>query len=180
MQTTLLRPMALAAIVLLSTGCSGKSTNAPAAPDMEFRQKQAATFKQEVQREAKETPLSGPLTLAAAIDLAIKHNLDHRIKLMEAAVAREQVSLARLSYLPEITASAGYSSRNNYSGAKSMSLLTGKESLEYSTSQEKQHTLSGLRASWDVIDFGMAYYTTKQKTDEVAIAEEQRRKNYVT
>ena len=54
--------------------------------------------------------------------------------------------------------------------------LTGDISLEYSTSQEKDHTLSTLRASWDMIDFGLTYFTVSQKTKEIGIAKEQRRK----
>lgn len=171
-KTTIRSTVALGVALALLAGCGNKNPK----PDMDLRQDRSAAFQSQMNRDAAMEPLQGNLTLPMAIARALKYNLDHRVKMMETAVAREQLNMARLSYLPEVVASAGYSSRNNEPGAVSRSLLTGDISLEYSTSQEKDHTLSTLRASWDVIDFGLTYFTVAQKTDEIAIAEEQRRK----
>ena len=158
--------------VFLLSGCGTKNPK----PDLDLRQERSAAFHERMGADAAMEPIHGELTLPLAIARAIKYNLDHRVKLMESAVAREQLTLARMSYLPTVVASAGYSSRSNEAGAVSRSLLTGDISLEYSTSQEKEHTLSTLRASWDMIDFGLTYFTVSQKTEEIGIAEEQRRK----
>ena len=158
--------------VLLLSGCGTKNPK----PDLDLRQERSTAFHERMGADAAMEPIHGELTLPLAIARAIKYNLDHRVKLMESAVAREQLTLARMSYLPTVVASAGYSSRSNEAGAVSRSLLTGDISLEYSTSQEKDHTLSTLRASWDMIDFGLTYFTVSQKTEEIGIAEEQRRK----
>lgn len=171
-QTMMRTTVALAVAVALLAGCGTKNPQ----PDMEMRKDRSSLFQGQMNQDAAMEPLQGNLTLPMAIARAIKYNLDHRVKMMETAVAREQLNMARLSYLPEVVASAGYSSRNNEPGAVSRSLLTGDISLEYSTSQEKDHTLTTLRASWDVIDFGLTYFTVAQKTDEIGIAEEQRRK----
>ena len=164
--------VAMGLALALLAGCGTKNPKA----DMDLRQERSSVFQSQMNKDAALEPLQGNLTLPVAIARAIKYNLDHRVKLMETAVAQEQLNMARLSYLPEVVASAGYSSRNNEAGAVSRSLLSGDISLEYSTSQEKDRTLSTLRASWDVIDFGLTYFTVSQKTDEIAIAEEQRRK----
>lgn len=159
-------------IVAFLAGCGHKNPK----PDTKMRQDRAETVQQQITNDATVEPLQGPLTLSTAIARAIKYNLDHKVKQMETAVAQEHLNLARISYLPEITAMAGYSSRNNEAGAISRSLATGDVSLEYSTSQEKTHTLSSLRAAWDVVDFGLAYFIVAQKTNEIAIAKEERRK----
>ena len=173
MKKSILRSaVAMGMAAALLTGCGTKNPKA----DMDLRQKRSTGFRSQMQSDAAVEPLRGELSLPSAIARAIKYNLDHRVKLMESAVAREQLNLARLSYLPEVVGAVGYSARNNEAGAVSRSLLSGDVSLEYSTSQEKEHTLSTLRASWDVIDFGLTYFTVAQKTDEIAIAEEQRRK----
>ena len=171
-KATLRSTVALGVAMALLAGCGNKNPK----PDLQLRQDRSSVFQSQMNKDAAMEPLQGNLTLPMAIARALKYNLDHRVKMMETAVAREQLNMARLSYLPEVVASAGYSSRNNEPGAVSRSLLTGDISLEYSTSQEKDHTLSSLRASWDVIDFGLTYFTVTQKTDEIAIAEEQRRK----
>ena len=163
----------LTAMLALTSGCAKQ---APPPVDTAMRLERAGAFREQVKQEVQAEPLNGPLTLSAAIARAIRYNMDHRVKLLETAVAQEQHRAAAMAYLPDLAASAGYSSRNNYSGARSYSLLTGQESLEYSTSQEKDHTVTGLRASWNVIDFGLAYYSRKQSENGMAVADEQRRK----
>lgn len=159
-------------VVFLLFGCGSKQPTV----DTEIRQQRSQNIREQIAKDTQAEPISGTLTLSTAIARSIKFNLDHKVKQMETAVAQKHLELARMSYLPEITASAGYSERNNEAGAISRSLKTGEISLEYSTSQEKSHSLNTLRASWDVVDFGLTYFTVKQKTNEIAIAEEQRRK----
>lgn len=121
-------------------------------------------------------PVTESITLADAMARAIKYNLDYRVRLMETAVAMRNVNVAAMDLLPNLTVSAGYFDRNNDSGGSSQSLLSGEQSLEPSTSQERERVLSGLRVAWNVLDFGVSYVTAKQRQDEVLIAEEQKRK----
>ncbi|MDH3637595.1 MAG: TolC family protein [Gammaproteobacteria bacterium] len=121
-------------------------------------------------------PVTQAVSLWEAMARAIKYNMDHRVKLMEHAVASRHGEVARTDLLPHITASAGYTNRSNDSGARSQSLLTGEESLEPSTSQERERQLADLNVLWNVLDFGVSYATAKQRQDEIRIAEERRRK----
>ena len=121
-------------------------------------------------------PVTGPVTLYEAIARAVKYNLDHRLKMMEDALAQRQLDLVRYDQLPELTAQAGYYKRDNFSGGTSISLLTGDVSLEPSTSQEKKVTdVSGILV-WNVLDFGVSYVRAQQQSKEVLITEERRRK----
>jgi multidrug efflux system outer membrane protein len=124
-------------------------------------------------------PVTGPISLYEAIARALKYNLDHRQKMMEDALARKQLDLVRYDQLPELTASAGYYTRNNYSGGTSIALTgpdKGDQSLIASTSSEKHITdVNGILV-WNVLDFGVSYVHAKQQSNEVLIAEERRRK----
>jgi len=65
---------------------------------------------------ADQEPVTGAITLEEAMARAIKYNLDHRLKVMENALASHQLTSANLSMLPNLTATAGYSGRNNFAG----------------------------------------------------------------
>src|SRR5690606_33331081 len=56
------------------------------------------------------------------------------------------------------------------------SLLTGRTSLEPSTSSDREVLNSSLALSWDVLDFGLSYVRAQQAGDQVQIAEERKRK----
>ncbi len=121
-------------------------------------------------------PVDGPIDLYEAMARAVKYNLDERLKLMEQALARGQLKALRYDLLPELTTEAGYHWRSNDNGASSVSLLSGTQSLEPSTSQERnRHTADGIVA-WNLLDFGVSYAAAKQQADQVLIAEERRRK----
>ncbi len=124
----------------------------------------------------KQEPISAPLTLSQAMARAIKYNLDHRVKLMEDALARGRLVSSRYDLLPRLTATAGYHDRNNDSGSSSESLLTGTESVEPSTSQERQRNTSSVGVVWNILDFGVSYAQAQQQADEVLINREKRRK----
>lgn len=125
---------------------------------------------------ANQEPLNGPVNLYEAMARALKYNLDRRVEMMETALRGRELKLARHDMLPRLVANGGYAGRNNYSGASSMSLLTKTQSLEPSTSSEREVFSADLQLSWDILDFGLSYIRAKQAADEVLIAEEQKRK----
>ncbi|MGB5178533.1 MAG: TolC family protein [Gammaproteobacteria bacterium] len=124
-------------------------------------------------------PVSGPISLYEAIARAVKYNLDHRLKMMEDTLARKQLDLIRYDQLPELTTSAGYYSRDNFSGGTSIALTgpdKGSQSLIASTSSEKQvRDVNGILV-WNLLDFGVSYVRAQQQSKEVLITEERRRK----
>jgi outer membrane protein TolC len=121
-------------------------------------------------------PITKPVTLQEAIARALKYNLDHRVKLMEIAVSQRIQELTNYNMLPMLAVDAGYNSRSNYSGGSSQSLLTGRESLEASTSQERQYHNVGLSLVWNVLDFGISHVSAEQKGNQVMIARERLRR----
>jgi outer membrane protein TolC len=126
--------------------------------------------------DANQEPVSGPIDLYEAMARALKYNLDYKVEMMEEALKTRELNLSRYDMLPQLVASAGYAGRNNYSGASSLSLLTRRQSLEPSTSAEKNLYTADLTMSWDVLDFGLSYVRAQQKADEALISQERRRK----
>lgn len=126
--------------------------------------------------DADQEPVSAPIDLYEAMARALKYNLDYKVEMMNEALKVRELGVSRYDMLPQLVASAGYAGRSNYSGASSLSLLTRRQSLEPSTSAEKNIFTGDLTLSWDILDFGLSYVRAKQRADEVLIAEEQRRK----
>ncbi|WP_432720771.1 TolC family protein [Jeongeupia wiesaeckerbachi] len=125
---------------------------------------------------ASQEAVTGPITFYDAAARALKYNLDYRLKLMESALAANLRDVSSYEMLPKLVASAGRTGRSNDSGGTSIGIEDGQVSLRPSTSEERYHNLSGLGLSWSVLDFGISYYRTQQKNDQILMAEERRRK----
>lgn len=125
---------------------------------------------------AKQEPILAPITVYEAMARALKYNLNHRVKMMEHAVADGQSDLAKYNLLPDLIASAGYRGRDNFNASSSKSTATGRQSLETSTSQDRSRKVYDFTFSWNVLDFGVSYFQAKQDANRVLVAEESRRK----
>ena len=125
---------------------------------------------------AGQEPLTRPLSLPEAYQRAVKYNLERRVKQMEEAVAVDGLGIANMDMLPKLTADAGYLNRSNTLAESSTSILTGRQSLEPSTSTDLNRGISGLTFSWNILDFGVSYFAARQSADRVLIALEHRRK----
>ncbi|MEL4181535.1 TolC family protein [Roseateles sp. PN1] len=122
-------------------------------------------------------PITGPLSLEEAIARALKFNLDRRTRLMEEAIAFNQLDASRYDMLPKLVASAGYSTRSEYATSRAVDSVTGQPSLANPfISSDKSHTTGDLGLTWSLLDFGLSYYGAKQNADRALIAVERRRK----
>ena len=121
-------------------------------------------------------PVTGPIGLYEAFARALINNLDLRLEIAERLLAQRELDLSRYDQLPDFVGNFGYTGRNNFSGASSRSLLTGVQSLQTSTSSERDVFTGDLNLSWNILDFGLSYIRSKQAADRVLIADEQRRK----
>ena len=128
------------------------------------------------QLNANQPPLDGPLTLHGAMARALLHNLDARVEAMEQSLAMRELGLARLGLLPGLSARYGIERRSNVQASSSRSVLTGRESLSSSTSNDRTRRSGNLAAVWHVLDFGVSWYGAKQQSDRALIAFERRRK----
>ena len=120
-------------------------------------------------------PVSGSIGLHEAMARAIKYNLDHRIETSNVVLARASKQLIDLDMLPDLVVNSEFSRRSNDPGGFSVNPDTGLTSANASRSTEREAFDTDLTLSWDVLDFGLSYYRSKQSANEVLIAMEQRR-----
>jgi len=125
---------------------------------------------------AGQEPLHHPLSLHEAFARALRYNLDGRVKLIEEALARDDLDLSRYDLLPKVYANVGFTSRNNVNASSSQAIATGQQSLVPSTSTDRNDLAADLLVSWNLVDFGVSYYAARQQTDRVLIGDEERRK----
>ncbi len=121
-------------------------------------------------------PLGPTLSLEEAVARALAYNLDHRVKLMEEAIALQQTDLDKFDVLPKIAAGAGYFQRDKDYLSTSKDTATGVVSAQPSQSQDRVRRTLDLTASWNVLDFGIYYFNAHQNADRALIAGERRRK----
>lgn len=121
-------------------------------------------------------PISDPLTLYDVMARTIKYNLDHRMKALEEAVALRQVDVAHFNLLPRVVGNAGYTTRSKPSASSSKSVITQLQSLEASTSQDRDIWRLDGTATWNLLDFGASYFEARQTGDRAHIARERTRK----
>ncbi len=121
-------------------------------------------------------PLERPIGLHEVMSRAVLNNLEHRVARMEQAVALGSFELARYEMLPQMDASYSRLSRNNFNASTSISVETGEESLEPSTSQDRDRDVGNFTASWNLLDFGVSYYQAQQEADRYLISRESRKR----
>lgn len=121
-------------------------------------------------------PVTQPISLDEAIARALRNNLDLQLEITERNLAEKELTVARFDELPKVVADIDFRGRNNFTGASSRSLFTGRQSLEASTASERDVLTGNLTATWNVLDFGVSYFRSKQTADQILIAEEERRK----
>lgn len=118
---------------------------------------------------AKQETISGPLSLEEAIARALKYNLDHRLKLMEEAVAMGQLDVANVNLLPSIVGSSDWTRRSKQDATYN------EDQTSTSTSSDKNVRDSDLTISWNVLDFAIGYMRAQQQADMALIVKERRR-----
>ena len=121
-------------------------------------------------------PLTHALTLEEAFARAMAYNLDERVKGMERQVAARDFEISKFDLLPKVIATAGASTRNNVLASSSVSVITHTQTLEPSTSTDSDLRFADLTTSWNILDFWVSYFNSKQQADRVLVAEEQRRR----
>jgi outer membrane protein TolC len=125
--------------------------------------------------------IESPINLDEAIARALKNNRDKKLKALETALAQGQIDLVKHELLPSLTASAGYTDRNNFAATASVTFTDDEpdplgDNPSYSVSQDKERTTYDAVFSWNLLDFGLSYVRAKQHADRYLIAKERERK----
>lgn len=162
--------LASAAVVLLS-GCAVKMVPLTEAEMVSINASDRLRAREQM------PALGEALTLEEAIGRALKFNLEHRTRMLEQSLALGQFESGRYDMLPRMMADAGYVSRSEDAIRNSIDSVTGLPSLANpSISSERSFGTVDIGLSWNLLDFGVSYYSAKQNADRVLIASERRRK----
>lgn len=121
-------------------------------------------------------PLAGRMTISEAIARALKYNLDRRAKSMEEALAANQTKVDRWDLLPKLVADAGATTRSVPHATVSEDLNTHVRGTNPTFSTDPDNATADLGLSWNVLDFGLSYFSAKQNADRVLIAGERKRR----
>lgn len=140
-------------------------------------ERQEVTKANYVRAQNEVKPVGEVLGLNEAIARAIKYNMDFRTKMMEEAIAMGVADLSNYDVLPKVVANAGYNYRNNEFITAAKDSVTGEPSTSnpFINSDRKFNT-ANLNLNWNLLDFGVSYYTAKQNADRLLIASEKRRR----
>ena len=163
-------PVAVLTVSLLAAGCAVKPEPLTAEENLARVRKDLGVVL------SPQEPLTKAVSMDEAMARAIKYNLDERVKLMEVAVATDQLDLSRYDMLPRVVAAAGYVGRNNDAGSESLNLATGRRTGESTTATDKHRRTGDLAFTWNVLDFGVSYLRARQNANLVLIADERRRR----
>jgi len=118
---------------------------------------------------------SAAVSLAEATARAVKYYADYRLRSLEEALTSAQLDVSRFDLLPRLTASAGYTTRNNDSFGFGFS-QSGAIAANPSASSERSRTTLNLGLAWNVLDFGVSYFKAQQAADQILVARERRHK----
>jgi FimV-like protein len=155
--------------LLLVYGCAMIPTSIPNADFAE----QAEVVRRQV--TANQEPVAGPISMYEAIARALKYNLDFHLERAEKILALNDLDVSQYELLPQLVGNLGYAGRDTFSGSSSRSLITGSQSLQTSTSSDRDVRSADLSLTWNILDFGISYFRAKQAADRVLIAEEETR-----
>lgn len=120
-------------------------------------------------------PVTAPLSMADATARAVRHNLEFRVRQMEASVAARQLDLSSYDMLPRLALSAGYTWRDNDAFGLGYQ-PNGTISATPSSAAERIRHTGNAALTWNVLDFGVSYYRAQQNADLVLVSEERRRR----
>ena len=125
---------------------------------------------------AQQKVVDKPISLFEAMARALKYNLEHRVALLEKALAQKQMDMSLFDLLPQVTANAALKARGTPEASSGFSITDGTASNSYSTAQDRSKKTANLTVVWNVLDFGVSAIQARQESDRLLIAQENRRK----
>ncbi len=148
-------------MIALTTSCAHKISD----PDYNRQ----FNMVQELSYLFSEPPCKNRLTLDDVIELVVSRNLDIIVKEQEIAIQCETATSAMLKMLPALRLNAEYYNRNNNTGSSSFSLDPKVPPAPPSVSLDSSWRKNDESDVWNVLDFGLAYYRSRQETNRAVI-----------
>lgn len=112
----------------------------------------------------------GPICLDDAICIALNRNMELLVRELEYEIQMEIACGEKTRMLPNLVANWEKTSRNKNTGSTSES-LTDRPPAPPSIAREQHLQRWDVTATWNLIDFGLAYYRTRQEMNRGVIRE---------
>ncbi len=110
-----------------------------------------------------------PLTLHEILDIALCRNLDLLVRSRQYSYQEEFAASAKLKMLPTLVFEGEVSGRNRNTGASSTSLDPTVPPAPPSISSEQAVDRNDLLLTWNLLDYGIAYYRSRQEDDKATM-----------
>lgn len=165
--TTLFPPVA--ALCILCSGC------AKVEPAAEIRIENAETDMEDLLSfdETVDDLLDEPLTLEDVLRIVLCRNLDLLAQEYELAVQEETARAEHLRMLPPLTIDGVYQVRTKNTAALAKILSSPLQPTQAQLSSTKETHQFDIRDTLNLIDFGLAYFKTKQEKYRSLIIDQQ-------
>lgn len=118
-----------------------------------------------------------PLELEEVIEIAAWNNLDLLVKEFQYEVQREIAESVKWTLVPSLQLNYTLDARNNLLATTSRS-LTPTPPAPPSTSSTKTNQLLNAKLLWNVLDFGVSYFTARQEAGKKIQKELEYRRSY--
>lgn len=118
-----------------------------------------------------------PLELEDVIEIAAWNNLDLLVKEFQYEVQKEIAERTKWALLPNLQLNYTLDARDNLLASTSRS-LTNTPPAPPSTSANKTDKLTTGKVLWDVLNFGVTYFSARQETDKKIQKELEYRRSY--
>ncbi|MEC7838501.1 MAG: TolC family protein [Chlamydiota bacterium] len=112
---------------------------------------------------------NSPLTIDDIIKVGLKRNLALLVKRQECAIQKEIATSEKLTMLPELLMNGEWSERDNSPGSSSESLEPGVPPAPPSVSSRRQTGTADITLTWNLLDFGLSYYRSRQAANSVLV-----------
>lgn len=113
------------------------------------------------------------LSLYEVLAIGLARNLEQRAQRMKMGLLTQETNISRKDMLPQAAISAGFQGRNNFNGI----ISSPDGTLVDSGSQENSNQFGDLALTWNILDFGVSYYKTKQNLNTKKALKEIQRKS---
>ncbi|MHC4872717.1 MAG: TolC family protein [Planctomycetota bacterium] len=165
-------------LFLLTITSLGISLQSGCTPVLSEEEQRKVNIKKDMQNNPMNRAVfTESLKCEQVVNCALKHNLQNRLLEKEQDIKKELANQAWFKMLPSLKASADKARRNQPNASSSVDLITRKESLTSSYSADSGSRSLKLDAVWNILDFGISFFSARQADNRILLGEQDIRRS---
>lgn len=163
------------ATVFVVTGCAGWYEM-----DLDADRRSNLTADLEILHQNDGAVLTGLLTPDDAVKIGLRNNLELRVSRLLIDIADDTARAEKLRMLPQLTVSGNMSYRDKHLLKEYEDLETGEIQLSNSISEERFRNTVRAGLTWNLLDFGLSFYRSRQAVHQSEVRRLERRRQAQT